>query len=257
MKILLLSDNQGWIVDRISRVYQKLIPEDIEIDYYTNIEPGRLSERAKTFDLVHFNNTDITKLMGEFKEIDIPIMASVRSFRYPSAFRRNQKELDLIHVIHPDLKKRFDNAIYVPDGIFEGFKPGPFIVGLACQEPEWSKEYKGYYLVKQACEELGCIFKPAHNRAPSTMRDYYKSLDLYVSASQREGFGAAVLEAMSLNVPVLTTNTGIAKGLDVVKCERSVESIKQGIKKFYTYPQVKDYTWESACEKLTEVYRSL
>jgi glycosyltransferase involved in cell wall biosynthesis len=256
MKILLLSDGQNWIVDRISNEFIKRIPHDIELDYYTTIDPRDFITKASSVDLVHSNNANIGRLYPTFEHIKTPILVSVRSFRYPASFTKQSSSLAGVHVIHPDLLGSFNNATYIPDGIFEGFED-EFVVGMACQDGEWSKKYKGYYLVEEACKRLGVAFKPVHNLKPEQMPEYYKSLNLYVCASENEGCGTPVLECMSLNVPVLTTDVGIAKFLDIAKCERNVESIEEGILKFYTFPQVKDYTWENSCKKLTKLYECL
>lgn len=256
MKILLLSDGQGWIVDRISQKYKEGTPHNIEVANYTDITPEDFISKANSSDIVHFNNTDIARLYPYLKLVQKPIIVSVRSFRYPMFFAGCYKEFAKIHAIHPDLADRF-GGVYIPDGLFGGFEPSEFVVGMACQDGEWSKEYKGYYLVKEACENLGCTFKPVHDILPEEMPDYYKSLDLYVCASENEGFGYPVLECMSLNVPVITTDVGIAKDLNLVKCKRTVESVEKEISKFYTSPQVAHLTWENTCKDLSNLYESL
>jgi hypothetical protein len=56
---------------------------------------------------------------------------------------------------------------------------------------------------------------------------------------------------------VLTVDVGIPKMLNVHKCERTAESIKKGISKFYTKPQVEEYSWEIVCKQFKEYYEQI
>jgi glycosyltransferase involved in cell wall biosynthesis len=46
------------------------------------------------------------------------------------------------------------------------------------------------------------------NISGGQVRDYYNSLDVYVSSSYQEGFGLPGLEAMACGVPIVTTDSG-------------------------------------------------
>lgn len=112
-------------------------------------------------------------------------------------------------------------------------------------------EYKGFPLIKQACEELGVDFKPATGDVPfDKMKEYYESIDLLVSASIQEGFCNPIMECMAMNKPVISTETGTTMNLDLYKIERSVEGIKKGILKYYTRPQVEEHRWRTAGYKM-------
>lgn len=255
LKILLLTDGQGWIVDRISKTMKELIPHDIMIDNYRTYDPKKLLDAD--YDVIHFNNWDVGRFKDVIPLITTPMIMSVRSFRYSDDAVEMAKHMNRVHVIHPDLKKNFENSVYISDGIFEGFEPKPFVVGMAIQNTQWSKEYKGYYLVESACKALGCEFKPALDVPPEKMREYYESIDLLVCASIQEGFGASVMECLLMNKPILTTDVGIPKYLNVNKCERSIEDIIRGISMFYTYPQVKDFTWQTICGAISLMYEDV
>lgn len=247
-RILILSDGLNWIVDRITDEMISKIPHQFTKDFYTRISTDELIEKANQHDLVHYQNWDWEKHIDRFDEIKVPVITSIRSFRFPQYIHRLQSKTHF-HIIHPEQRQFFPDATYIPDGIFP-FNSKEFVVGFAGRPDE----YKGFNLIKQACEELGCAFKPALDIPPEKMQEYYDSIDLYVCASVAEGQSTPVMECLSINKPVLTTDVGIPKLLNVHKCERTVESIKKGIERFYTQNQVKDYSWENVCQQFTKFY---
>jgi glycosyltransferase involved in cell wall biosynthesis len=250
IKILILSDGLGWIVDRITDEMISRIPHDFTKRFYTQINTDDFIKEANQHDLVHYQNWDWAKHIDRIGEIKTPIITTIRSFRFPQ-YIYDIKDKVHFHIINPDQKEYFPNATYIPDGIFP-LEQKEFVVGFAGRPDE----YKGFNLIKQACEELGVKFEPALDLDPSCMDLYYKSIDLYVCASEAEGMSTPVMECLSINKPVLTTNVGIPKFLNVHKCQRSVEGIKNGIEKFYTQNQVKDYNWENVCNQINKMYET-
>lgn len=252
MKILILADIPGWIVDRICDRMIQGIDFEFMKEYYACISTEELIERANRCDLVHYLNWDIQYHWNELHRINVPFLMSIRSHRFPPYVRDVAKRVN-VHVINLDLQNEFPGSHYIPDGIFDQFKPDhEFVVGFSGRPDD----YKGYPLISQACKELGVKFKPAAGDIkPEDMYDYYKSIDLLVCASQAEGFGAPLMECLAMNKPVVTTNVGIARYLNVHKIERTVESIKSGIQRFYTSPQVlSQYSWVNVCAQFKELY---
>lgn len=67
---------------------------------------------------------------------------------------------------------------------------------------------------------------------------YYSLMNVLVLATHREGFGTSILEASSMQIPILTTNyTGsrdaVVDGVTGIYIDGSVTSISEGIKKLY------------------------
>lgn len=223
--------------------------------HYACISTPELIERANGSDLVHYLNWDIQYHWNELHRINVPFLMSIRSHRYPPYVRDVAKRVH-VHVINPDLQKEFPGSHYIPDGIFDQFKPDhEFTVGFAGRPDE----YKGYPLIVQACNELGVKFKPATGDVkPEDMLAYYQSIDLLVCASQAEGFCAPLIECLAINKPVITTDVGVARQLHIHKIERSVQSIKNGIMKFYTSKQVlPQFSWANVCEQFKNLYLKL
>lgn len=251
MRVLILADRPGWIVERITDKMIDLMPFDFTKRYYTQITPQDFIDLANSHDLIHYQNSDVDRHLTAFVSIKKPIIISIRSHRYPGSVRKVLPFVKKVHVISPALREEFDNSVYIPDGIFEGFEPSEFVVGFAGE----ASNYKGYPIIEKACEDLGVKFKPATNLKPEDMRDYYKSINLLVSASENEGFCHPVMECLSLNIPVLTTNVGMARYFNVHTSERTLESIKKGIERFFTTNQVKAFTWEKTCKEMEELYK--
>lgn len=254
MKVLILADIPGWIVDRITDEMIKRIPCDFTKRYYTQVSTQEFIELANQHDLVHYQNWDWGYHISRIDEIKTPIITSIRSFRFPDYIHRLKGKVHF-HIINPDQREFFPEATYIPDGIFDQFKPDhEFTVGFA-GKPD---DYKGFNLVKKACEELEVRFYPAIGQIPpDKMAEYYKSIDLYVCASLAEGHSTPVMECLAMNKPVLTTDVGIPKFLNVHKVERSLEGIKKGIERFYTEAQVNSFTWENSCKKFENMYADI
>lgn len=257
MKILLLSDGLGWIVDRLSHKMKELIPQDIEVDYYTSISPEEFVKKANEVDIVHFNNWDVYRQLQLIPQIKSEVLISVRSFRYPDYVKEIQKFFN-IHVINPKQLKAFPSATYIPDPIFDQFfSDKKFKVGMAFDDNSYNREYKGYNLVKKVCDDLGIEVVVAKGVKPEDMPKWYKSIDLYVCASVNEGHSTPVMECLALNKPVVTTDVGIPSLLNVHKADRTYDSLKQEIGKFYTSPQVQDYRWGSVAEQFNKLYERI
>jgi glycosyltransferase involved in cell wall biosynthesis len=252
VKVLIIADIFGWIIDRITDRMISGIDFDFTKRYYTDMKADELLEESNKHDLVHYNNWCHVDHKDIINQIKVPFLMSVRSHRYPP-YALELAKFHPTHVISPMLRDEFPGSYYIPDGIFEQFIPDhEFTVGFA-GKPD---DYKGFNLIVQACKELGVKFKPATGDVhPENMYDYYKSIDILVSASVAEGFNAPVMECLAMNKAVITTDTGISKYLQVHKIERTVASIKAGIQKFYTSPQViPEYSWDRVCKQFKELY---
>lgn len=267
-KVLLLIDGQGWVLDRLAQELIDTLSDVYEFSTYpyTKITDSQYTDMAGKVDLVHYQNWDIRIPYGLLKS-PCPIVISIRSHRFPQSFRDFVKSLKdngsrfMLHTITPQIQNKFPGSIYIPDPLFKEYYriQKPFKVGMAYQDNEPNKIYKGYYLVEQACRELGCEFVPLPGNLPAEkMADWYKSINLYVCASVNEAMSTPVMERLALNLPVVTTDVGIPSLLNIHKCERTVSSIKDAISRFYTSPQVLPaYTWDTIRDRYVGLYNNL
>jgi glycosyltransferase involved in cell wall biosynthesis len=256
-KIFILGDGAGWIVDRIidEMVRQLSNQFDFVKRSYTHISTEELVSIANGVDLTHYGNWDFVRHLGSEKKITKPVLMSVRSFRYQSYVKELGKVFN-IHIINPALLADFPYATYIPDAIFSQFKPDHnFVVGMAYHLGE--DKYKGFFLVKEACDSLGVELRVANDLDPDKMVEFYKSVDLVVVASEAEGFGSIAMECLAMNKPVITVPSGAARFLNCHKSNRNVPELKEAIGKFYTSPQVKDYNWENICNQFADLYERM
>lgn len=258
-KILMLPDGDNWIVDRNCQALVNHLPEiEFTVRPYNQISPEAFIKEANKHDLVHYFNWGIMKFKQVLPQLTKPLVLSVRSHRYNRnlVYKMYRRDNTWLHVINSDLLKDFPNATYIPNGIFDQFKPDhAFTVGFEGYNNKAALDYKGFDLIKEACARLRVKFKPALNDVPiDAMPDYYKSINVYVCASIAEGFSTAVMECLAMNIPVVTTDTGVPRQFDLVKVPRTVEGIMTGIQRFYTQDLVKEYRWAKLAPKYKQLY---
>jgi glycosyltransferase involved in cell wall biosynthesis len=203
MKVFLLADVPGWIVDRLT---DYMIAEMPDIDwikgYYATLSTDDIMETARECDLVHYGNWDIAMHWPRINDGGKPLLVSVRSHRYPDEFRFSVAPHVKIHAITRAIQEQFSGSWYVPDALVldvmplrVGFvgKPGP---------------YKRSEMIRAACEQIGAQYWPTTDRHEREMPDFYRGMDVIVCASIAEGFSTVVMEALANHRPVISTRTG-------------------------------------------------
>lgn len=256
LKVLMLADEPGWVINRVVDKFIKEIPCDFDKDYFTSISSQKLLEISDNYDLIYYSNTALHYHYSVLDKIKTPILLGIRSMRYhlyepdlPGAIKKYRLHT---HVVAAPMLERFRKARFIPNGVFEQYKPKkPFVVGYAGRP----SEYKGYPLIEEACRQLGVKFKPATGDVlPHKMLKYYRSIDLLVVASENEGFCNPLVECMAMNIPVISTVTAASRQFNMVTIDRSLDGIKEGILKFYTQPQVADFTWKNSSKKMFDYF---
>lgn len=258
INMVLFGDGQGWIVDRIiKRLFEEFSMRcNVSLHSYTKVTPDKFINICNAHDVVYYGNWDILRFINVLNLIEKPIIMSIRSFRYPQRIVYIAKKLAGLHIINPSLMRDFPNACYIPDGISDEYLNRDFIVGFSAQATPGNLDYKGYFLVKQACKELGVKFFPALGDFPANyMPQYYKSLDLFVCASENEGFGAPIIECITMGIPVVSTRVGVVCELSgmpgVTLVNRNVCSIKEAIIAYLKNKErLINYSWPTVAAKL-------
>ena len=146
-----------------------------------------------------------------------------------------------------------NNVVYIPNGVDEHVFDKRFVVGFVGARD--SREHKGYQLIQKACDDLSLEFKTIRGVELDKMPEFYREIDCLVLASLSEGCNNPTLEALAMNIPVISTKVGIVEELEgVTLVDRDVESIKKALRKLSGRIQILEkYTWK----KIATEYRNL
>src|SRR5699024_5871206 len=93
-------------------------------------------------------------------------------------------------------------------------------MAISCDDEEAEKEAK--HLFSQLEEQIGDQFQGAINTTFNKMDQFYYDMDVYILTTLKDGesFGRTIVEAMSRNTVVMTTNSG--GSVEVVNDEKLV-----------------------------------
>lgn len=264
MRVLILADRPGWIVDRCVNALIDGLP-DIEFikSYYVGVQPTVLRETSVEFDLVHYGNWGDLDRLAAALPLPVPSILSVRSYRFPEAFRAYFTKFTRVHCPCPELAAEL-GGVYIPDGIDNRFFE-PLRVGYAGVDDA----YKGVDLIRQAVDRAAKItglpvtFAPAlGDVAPADMPAYFRAIDVYVCASIAEGYGAPVMEALASGVPIISTRVGIAWQDEALRdevqwVERSPEAIAEQLVPMvrWKHGRLRAFRWSTVCDEFRKLYQ--
>jgi len=145
---------------------------------------------------------------------------------------------------YDECRKSFGVPVYyTPNGVDTGFYcPGPahpaggvLRVGWAGSLTNHGRDHRGYDdLIVPAVNalagvELVTAAREEQWRGPEEMREFYRSLDVYICASRSEGTPNPCLEAAACGVPLVTTRVG-----------NMPELVRSGVNGFFVERQVAD-----------------
>lgn len=259
---------------------------DGEVVSYQNLKPGSLAG----VDFIHIHGVQLVfsalTLLGKCRscrwgfevvserslkhlESHMPLCKSGILQRASCCWVKNPR---LAEFIQPHIKCE---PVYVPNGVDPSiFNPGPIRVGWVGNKRPSVVVYKGLPLILLAVRLLkkrlpnGCVFLDDPSNYPkvapqSQLAEYYRKLDVFVSASIAEGSSNVVNEALACGVPVVSTRTGMAEelaadGLPVILVDRNSESIAEGILKAVRHKltcakiMADEYGW--AAPSISDIY---
>jgi len=265
MKILLVHrDKNRWATTlRAEALKKQWVDDEVDITYASNLPAG------DKYDVIHFlysgKLSEQRNYILKYKKKVFTTLASQRTLdgRYDKL-----KHLIEIYqqtvccvVQNPHLGYEFikltgkNNVVYIPNGVDEKLFYGRFNVGFVGARD--SMEHKGFALIKKACDELGLeLIVSIETSKHEEMPEFYNKMDCLVIASLSEGCNNPTLEALAMNIPVISTAVGIVSELEgVTIVDRDVESIKQALRKLSGRIQILEkYTWEKIAKKYHNLY---
>lgn len=262
MKILLVhNDKFPWAASQRAEALKKELGADIA--YCEDLPDG------DSYDVIHFlysrGISEKKDYILKHRNKVFTTMASERTFK----FYYDKKE-DLIEIYgqtvccvaqNPKLAEMTreligqDNVVYIPNGVDTELFSRKFTVGFVGEYN--SRKHKGYDLIKQACLDLDIDFIDIGGGVSRLqMPAFYRSIDCLALASESEGCNNPILEALAMNRPVISTDTGIASELDgVTIVERNIPSIRQALKKLSGRLKIIiGYSWPIIAGKYQQLY---
>jgi len=271
--ILAIADKPNWAVDiRVKQIFKQLTQYKVTEVYHTRINSDVIRDLAPKHDAVWCCNHDTgPRHWPVFTELKHPrVFVTFRSWRYrvEAVPFINSGLVKAVSAVSRRLSAHIQEqtklpVVYIPEGVPDFFTPTrmPFIGFVG--RPD---EYKGYPMIKEAVRRCGfrlavapqsenCSITGGKLRPQTDMPDFYASCDAIVVASLQEGGGTIAMEAMAMNIPVLTTQVGVAADLDCIYIERSVEGIEAGLKKLFGRSKVfPEFSVPVVCEQYAKLF---
>jgi len=257
LRVLFIVDVPGWAHDFKTDNLMRVLGDEYEMSKrYSNdvtIDDIDKADLIIVYYWKEFNYANMKRLMGAFRQNRDKLLLGISSHVELEGSKREKglailKELAAgVFVNSLLLYKEFSPVLdvpvfYAPNGVDTGFftpsddkKMSPTLrVGWAGSLTN-SGEIRGYSdLIVPAVDsvdgvELVTAAREQKWRSHEEMRDFYRSLDVYICASRAEGTPNPCLEAAACGVPVLTTRVG-----------NMPELLKHGVNGFFIERDVKD-----------------
>ena len=269
MKVLCVVDKPGWAVDFCADMLIGALPE-IEWSkiYHTDVSPIELVHLLDANDVIYLANRDYgVKYEQAFQNRQHPrVVVTFRSWRYQRrdiqfASQYAAAVTAPCRSLADEMARHHPCVTYIPDSVDQRFCPSrPVRVGFA--GTPHPPGYKGLHLIAIAVAEFGGVLvRAVQDNGRIVPRDdmprWYESVDCVIVASENEGFGLVAVEAMAMNVPVLTTCVGIAAELDCIYIPRSVPGVVRGLNRLFGRAQVREFSPRRVASQFREVFCEL
>ena len=271
MRILLIhADSFPWATQhRAETLKKEWVDDEVEIAYFRNLPDGDKYDVIQV--LFSGGIGKIKDYILKYRDKTFTTLASQRTLdlffdKEETLIEIYQKTVCCVcqnQTLAEKLKKLIqqENVVYIPNGVDEKLFNKPFVVGFVGQEKDINLEHKGYHLLKQVCHELDILLKLCYNEYNKVipleeMPEFYKKIDCLVIPSISEGCNNPTLEALAMNIPVISTRVGIAEELEgVILVDRDVESIKKALRKVSGRIQILEgYTNKIMANRYRELY---
>ena len=256
-RILFIIDQPNWAHDFKTQNLARVLGNDYNIlsRYQTEVTPDDLN-RADLIVVYYWLQLKVMRsLLPSFERNRDKLLVGITSnWELERRLRREglrvlRKWSRAVFVnnlsLYDEYRPSFDVPVfYTPNGVDTEFyrptlpkAPSPRLrVGWAGSLTNREPGYRSYHeLIAPAVKavdgaELVAAAREDRWRSPEEMREYYRSLDVYVCASHTEGTPNPCLEAAACGVPLLTTPVGnmpelVRDGVNGFFVERRVESI--------------------------------
>jgi FkbM family methyltransferase len=256
--ILFIVDSPNWAHDFKTDNLMRVLADTY--DMLKSYKCDVTAEQIDAADLVvvyywkEFNDTNMKKLLDVFRRNKHKLLLGICSHCEMEG-RTGRRGLELLKdfaaaifvnsaLLHKEFASCFDVPVFcTPNGVnTEFFTPGDDKKKSETLRVGWAgsltnnKDVRGYHdFIVPAVEsiegvELLTAAREDKWRNQDEMREFYRSLDVYICASRAEGTPNTCLEAAACGVPLLTTRVGnmpqlIKPGVNGCFIERDIEDI--------------------------------
>jgi glycosyltransferase involved in cell wall biosynthesis len=246
-KILWIVDRKGWAYEQRAELLSR------KLDRYDH-------ELAYMHERMDVNNADIVicpypSFLKSFERRQgvIQYLGGYRVFS-EVGIEKVLSEVSAIIAVNNDLTDRAEalnkNTYFIPSGIdLDLFKPKKdnhrkFKAGFVGNiDSQHRKEYKGYDIITEACRlcniELITLSCDKQKIPHKEMPGFYNSIDVLISASEKEGCSNTIAEALACGVPVILSKTGyhgekLTSFINCIFIERDINSLRMALMYLYT-----------------------
>jgi len=275
VKILLVhADKKPWATQRRAEALKREWKDD-EVD---TVDRWNLPD-GDPYDVIHFLfSGGITKCKEYILKNKEKVFTTVASNRSLDGKWDNLDDLYDIyrvtracvaqnHILAVCIRQIGGVAKFIPNGVDTDLFKRDFVVGYVGAKD--SSDHKGYKMIEEVCEELGLILRTANYYQHEEMPEFYREIDCLVLMSESEGCNNPTLEALAMNKPVISTDTGIVRELlgvtivprylktegEPLKENNLKEALKMAlIKKVPRIQILQEYTWPIIAAKYKELY---
>ena len=239
-----------WVNDEVDIAYARNLPDGDKYDVIHFLYSGKLSAQKnyilKYKDKVFTTLASQRTLDGRYDKLKYLI--EIYQQTVCCVCQNQELAIKLVALTNKT------NVAVIPNGVDEKLFYRPFTVGFVGAKDSY--EHKGLPLIQKACDELGLQLLIAEKPYHEDMPEFYQIIDCLILASLSEGCNNPTLEALAMNIPVISTNVGIASELEgVTLVERDVESIKQALRKLSGRIQIlEEFTWANIAQRYHQLY---
>lgn len=234
-RILFVVDAPNWAHDFKTENIRRVLDNDYEIQkrYQTDLTEEDLDQAELILVYYWLQLESLPHLTPVFRRNRNRLLVGISSHWELESERREPGLATLFEfgravfvnsqLLYREYQPIFDRSIfYTPNGIDTEFyqpalrkeRKSRLRVGWAGSLTNFSGDYKGYQTIivpaVKALEGVELVTAAREDKwhSPDEMRDFYRSLDVYVCASRGESAPNPCLEAAACGVPLLTTRVG-------------------------------------------------
>ena len=161
-----------------------------------------VSQYLKEMTYKHFNISREIDVIYNF--IDFAKFSKTNKEHFKKIIAPNNEKI-IVHVSNFRKVKRAEDTIYVFEKINKEIPSTLLLIGDGPQRPD----------LEIICKEIGLCDKIRFLGKQEAVEDLLSISDLFILPSANESFGLAALEAMAIEVPVISTNIGGIPELNV------------------------------------------